>query len=155
MTADDSMYLINHPALSLWKWKELFNFELSEDCFNPAWKPSGSNKILEIERTQQSSLSWSIKAFREKSLGLATLIPHTGTRANWTVWLSGLHIYWLILYPSSWIINLLLDGLVSSIVGYFHLSLVFWLALLYSVTRKNIPRCYTLNRPITSQRFLQ
>ena len=50
---------------------------------------------------------------------------------------------------------LLLDGLVCSIVRCFYLSLVFGLALLYSVTRKNIPRCYTLNRPIASQRFLQ
>ena len=33
------------------------------------------------------------------------------------------------LYCSSWLINLLLDGLVCSIVGYFYSSLVFWLAL--------------------------
>ena len=29
-------------------------------------------------------MSWSIKAFREKNLGLAALIPHDGARDNWT-----------------------------------------------------------------------
>ena len=36
--------------------------------------------MFEIERTPKNS--WSIKAFREKKLGLATLIPHNGGREN-------------------------------------------------------------------------
>ena len=36
-------------------------------------------------KNPQNPLSWSItKAFREKNLGLATLISHNGTRENWT-----------------------------------------------------------------------
>ena len=52
-----------------------------------------------------------------------------------------------ILYSSNWIINLLWDGLVCSIVGYFYLYLVFCPrptgSPKYSVTRKNIPLVLT------------
>ena len=46
--------------------------------------------------------------------------------------------------------NLLLDGLVCSIAGYFYLSPVFWLEK-YSMTRKNMPR-YLHTKP--SRKFL-
>ena len=39
------------------------------------------------------------------------------------------HLLSSILYSSSWMINLLLDGLLHSIMGYLYSSLVFWLAL--------------------------
>ena len=49
---------------------------------------------------------------------------------NWThISLSCILVSKPILYFSSWIINLLLDGLVCSILRYFYSSLVFWLAL--------------------------
>ena len=76
-------------------------------------------------------MSWSIKAFREKNLGLATLIPHDGARDNWTQSsVRSAHLLSTDLYLSSTIMYLLLDGLVCSIVRCFYLSLVFGLALL-------------------------
>ena len=46
-------------------------------------------------------------------------------------------------------INLLLDGLMCSIVGYFYSSLIFWLALHARQNTAPVLRYYTLNRPIS------